>query len=106
MRKTRYQKMMEDGCPECGSPDTHETLASVNCKDNVTACICDSCGHTLVKPKVDVWYVRRGEELLALNFYSEKEAINYILEKNNVKEVWLVKANGKRVDLGLALTKK
>jgi hypothetical protein len=37
--------MYTEGCPECGSADTRETLAAVDTSDNVPGCICDECGH-------------------------------------------------------------
>lgn len=46
----KYDDMLNNvGCPECKSIDTYERIVSVNGKDNVVACICDDCGHVMVK---------------------------------------------------------
>jgi hypothetical protein len=37
------------GCPECKSPHTYDTVASVNDQDDVEVCLCDNCGHVELK---------------------------------------------------------
>jgi transcription elongation factor Elf1 len=41
------------GCPECRSEHTHETIASVNDEDGVEMCLCDNCGHVELKYETD-----------------------------------------------------
>lgn len=44
-----FVKMLEEGCPECGSLDIYETTVSVNGEDGHAACVCDECGWTVLK---------------------------------------------------------
>jgi len=46
-----YAAHVGDGCVNCGSESTYETKVTFDGVDNVPACICDECGHTLKKPE-------------------------------------------------------
>lgn len=50
--RDQYDNMLRwVGCPECGDEDTHETLVTIDGKDNVVACVCNECGHTMKSPR-------------------------------------------------------
>lgn len=46
MSAATMDKMLDEGCPKCGSDDVREGECSVDGEDGIPCVTCDRCGHT------------------------------------------------------------